>query len=82
MGNKVKRNPLPINDEKAPGAFGITKYVTILVLLRFNCGEGGKSEREGVIDEEELKKTCKALKQRLFVITIYKISENRKDLII
>ena len=82
MGNKVKRNPLPINDEKAPGASGITKYVTILVLLRFNCVREESQEREGVIDEEELKKTCKALKQRLFVITIYKISENRKDLII
>jgi len=48
MGNKVKRNPLPINDEKAPGASGITQYVTILVLLRFNR-EGGKSEREGLM---------------------------------
>ena len=60
MGNKVERNPLPINGRKAPGASGITQYVTILVLLRFNR-EGGKSEREGRIDEEELKETCKAI---------------------
>ena len=47
MGNKVKRNPLPINDEKAPGASGITKYVTVLVLLRLNCvREESQREKE------------------------------------